>query len=171
MKTKTTKPNFQKALKALAKGKNRIIYAESKTPGALLVCDGYVVLTIPQFEFDFFRESNQKLYFDHMQNIADYMEYKPEMQPVTMTTIEITFQGDNKATVFKSKSGKFLSCINSKFIELVKLTGYGDCLNYCKAINRKNPITYNDGSGCGFVLLPINMDASEILNNVLDFDY
>ena len=55
---KTTKPNFQKALKALAKGKNRLIYAESKTPGALLVCDGYVVLTIPQFEFDFFKEKN-----------------------------------------------------------------------------------------------------------------
>ena len=101
MKTKTTKPNFQKALKTLTKGKNRLIFAESKTPGALLVCDGYVVLTIPQFEFDFFKESNPKLYFDHMQNIADYMEYKPEMEPVTMTTIEIAFNGDNKATVFK----------------------------------------------------------------------
>lgn len=170
MKTKTTKPNFQKALKALAKGKNKLIFAESKTPGTLLVCDGYVVLTIPEFEFNFFKESNPKLYFDHMQNIADYMEYKPEMEPVAMTTIEINFNGDNKATVFKSKSGKFLSCVNSKFIELVKLTGYGDCLNYCKAINRKNPITYNDGSGCGFVLLPINMDASEILNNVLNYE-
>lgn len=170
MKTKTTKPNFQKALKTLTKGKNRLIFAESKTPGALLVCDGYVVLTIPQFEFDFFKESNPKLYFDHMQNIADYMEYKPEMEPVTMTTIEIAFNGDNKATVFKSKSGEFLSCVNSKFIELVKLTGYGDCLNYCKALNRKNPITYNDGAGCGFVLLPINIDASEILNNVLNYE-
>lgn len=168
---KTTKPNYQKALKALAKGNNRIIYAESKTPGALLVCDGHIILTIPQFEFNFFKESNPKLYFDHMQNIADYMEYKPEMEPVTMTTIEITFQEDKKATVFKSKSGKFLSCINSKFIELVNLTGYGHGLTSCKAINRKNPITYNDGTGCGFVLLPINMDASEILNNVLDFDY
>lgn len=171
MKTKTTKTNFQKALKAIAKGKNRIIYAESKTPGALLVSDGHVILTIPAFEFDFFKGSNPKMYFDHMQNIADYMEYKPEMEDIKLTTIEITFNGDNKATVFKSKSGKFLSCINSKFIELVKLTGYGDCLNYCKAINRKNPITYNDGAGCGFVLLPINMDASETLNNVLDFDY
>ena len=171
MKTKTTKPNFQKALKALAKGKNRIIYAESKTPGALLVCDGHIIITVPEFEFNFFKESNNKMYFDHMQNIADYMEYKPEMEPVTMTTIEINFQADAKATIFKSKSGKFLSCVNSKFIELVKLTGYGDCLNYGKAINRKNPICYNDGAGCGFVLLPINIDASEILNNVLDFDY
>lgn len=171
MKTKTTKPNFQKALKTLVKGNNRLIYAESKTPGAMLVCDGHIILTIPQFEFDFFRESNPKLYFDHMQNIADYMEYKPDMEPVTMTTIEINFKADEKTTIFKSKSGKFLSCINSKFIELVKLTGYGDCLNYGKAINRKNPITYNDGSGCGFVLLPINIDASEILNNVLDFEY
>ena len=170
MKTKTTKPNYQKALKTLAKGKNRLIFAETKTPGALLVCDGYVVLTIPQFEFDFFKESNPKMYFDNMQNIADYMEYKPEMESVTMTTIEINFS-DEKATIFKSKNGKFLSCVNSKFIELVKLTGYGDCLNYCKAINRKNPITYNDGSGCGFVLLPINIDVSEILNNVLNFDY
>lgn len=170
MKTKTTKPNYQKALKTLAKGQNRLIYAESKTPGAMLVCDGYVVLTIPQFEFDFFKESNPKMYFDHMQNIADFMEYKPEMEPVIMTTIEINFQADAKATIFKSKSGKFLSCINSKFIELVKLTGYENGLTSCKAINRKKPITYNDGSGCGFVLLPINLDASEILNHVLDFE-
>lgn len=148
-----------------------MIYTESKTPGAMLVCDGNIILTIPQFEFEFFKESNPGLYFDHMQNIADYMEYKPEMEPVTMTTIEINFQADAKATIFKSKSGKFLSCINSKFIELVKLTGYGDCLNYGKASNRKTPITYNNGLGCGFVLLPINIDASEVLNNVLNFDY
>lgn len=167
MKTKT---NFQKALKLLSKNTNRLLFIESEPAGNMLVTDGHCVLTIPKFEFEFFKESNSKMTFDEMPGLLDIMRYTPEMENIKMTTIETGFDGQ-KATVFKSKAGKFLSCVNSRFIEMVNLTYYGDCLNYGKSKDRKNPIVYNDGSGCGFVLLPINIDASEILNNVLDFEY
>lgn len=168
MKTKT---NYQKALKTLAKGNNRLMCTESKTQGATLITDGHIILTIPAFEFEFFKESNHTMIFDNMPSLLDLMEYKPEMEDIKLTTLEISFDGDKKATVFKSKSGKFLSCVNSKYIELVRLTGYGDCLNYGKAQNQKCPIIYNNGLGCGFALLPINFDAIEVLNNILDFEY
>ena len=167
---KTTKLNFQKALKTLAKGNNRLMYTQSKTPGLFLITDGHIVLTIPAFEFEFFKESNHTMIFDDMASLLDIIEYKPEMEDIKLTTVEISFDGDKKATIFKSKNGKFLSCVNSKYIELVRLTGYGDCLMYGKAQKQNCPIVYNNGLGCGFVLLPININTTEILTNILDFE-